>query len=120
MFGANEWLVDELYEQYLKDKNAVDPAWWEFFADYRPGDKASEVNGSSATAAAAPAAGTVTPTVATPAPAVQIPANAPATPPARSTSAVPATDGSAAGESAQRPKSPWSPPTRPSTPRSRP
>ena len=22
-FGANEWLVDELYEQYLKDKNAA-------------------------------------------------------------------------------------------------
>ncbi|MEV7961829.1 multifunctional oxoglutarate decarboxylase/oxoglutarate dehydrogenase thiamine pyrophosphate-binding subunit/dihydrolipoyllysine-residue succinyltransferase subunit [Oerskovia paurometabola] len=106
VFGANEWLVDELYEQYLKDKNAVDPAWWEFFADYRPGDKASEVNGSSTPAApAAPVAGTTTQPVATPAPAVQIPANAPATPPAR-TAAVPATDGSAAGESAQRPKSP--------------
>src|SRR5699024_123305 len=37
-FGANEWLVDELYEQYLKDKNAVDPAWWDFFADYKPGE----------------------------------------------------------------------------------
>jgi 2-oxoglutarate decarboxylase len=35
-FGANEWLVDELYEQYLKDKDAVDPAWWEFFEGYRP------------------------------------------------------------------------------------
>ena len=35
-FGANEWLVDELYQQYLKDKNAVDPAWWEFFEDYTP------------------------------------------------------------------------------------
>jgi 2-oxoglutarate decarboxylase len=37
-FGTNEWLVDELYEQYLKDKNSVDKAWWEFFADYTPGD----------------------------------------------------------------------------------
>ena len=36
VFGANEWLVDELYEQYLKDKNAVDPAWWDFFEGYRP------------------------------------------------------------------------------------
>lgn len=35
-FGANAWLVDELYEQYLQDKNAVDPAWWEFFEGYRP------------------------------------------------------------------------------------
>ena len=35
-FGANQWLVDELYEQYLNDKDSVDPAWWDFFADYRP------------------------------------------------------------------------------------
>src|SRR5213078_1183700 len=37
-FGPNEWLVDELHEQYLADKNSVDPAWWEFFADYQPSD----------------------------------------------------------------------------------
>jgi len=41
-FGANEWLVDELYEQYLEDKNAVDPAWWEFFEDYTPTDTATD------------------------------------------------------------------------------
>ena len=35
-FGANQWLVDELYDQYLTDKDSVDPAWWDFFADYRP------------------------------------------------------------------------------------
>ena len=35
-FGANQWLVDELYDQYLTDKDAVDPAWWDFFEDYRP------------------------------------------------------------------------------------
>jgi len=35
-FGPNEWLVDELFEQYKKDKNSVDKAWWEFFADYDP------------------------------------------------------------------------------------
>ena len=35
-FGANEWLVDELYEQYQKDPSSVDPAWWEFFEGYRP------------------------------------------------------------------------------------
>ncbi len=34
-FGANQWLVDELYEQYLTDKDSVDPAWWDFFEDYR-------------------------------------------------------------------------------------
>ena len=37
-FGPNEWLVDEIYQQYLKDKNSVDPAWWDFFADYHPAD----------------------------------------------------------------------------------
>jgi 2-oxoglutarate dehydrogenase E1 component len=39
-FGANEWLVDELYEQYLRDRHSVDPAWWDFFADYSPSDPA--------------------------------------------------------------------------------
>ena len=37
-FGPNEWLVDELYEQYLQDRESVDPAWWDFFADYQPTD----------------------------------------------------------------------------------
>ena len=37
-FGANEWLVDELYQQYLQDKSTVDPAWWDFFEDYQPTD----------------------------------------------------------------------------------
>jgi 2-oxoglutarate decarboxylase len=37
-FGPNEWLVDELFQQYLADKTSVDPAWWEFFADYQPAD----------------------------------------------------------------------------------
>jgi 2-oxoglutarate dehydrogenase E1 component len=36
-FGPNEWLVDELYDQWLNDKDSVDRAWWEFFEDYRPG-----------------------------------------------------------------------------------
>ena len=37
-FGTNEWLVDEIYQQYLKDPQSVDRAWWDFFADYRPGE----------------------------------------------------------------------------------
>ena len=36
--GPNEWLVDEIYDQYLRDRNSVDPAWWDFFADYTPSD----------------------------------------------------------------------------------
>lgn len=33
-FGPNDWLVDELYQQFLVDRHSVDPAWWDFFADY--------------------------------------------------------------------------------------
>ena len=35
-FGANEWLVDELYERYLVDKNSVDKSWWPVLESYRP------------------------------------------------------------------------------------
>lgn len=38
-FGPNEWLVDEIYQQYLNNKNSVDPSWWEFFGDYSPSEK---------------------------------------------------------------------------------
>ena len=39
-FGPNEWLVDEIYQQYLADPKSVDPAWWDFFADYMPTEHA--------------------------------------------------------------------------------
>ena len=62
-FGANEWLVDELYEQYLKDKNAVDPAWWDFFEGYKPGEQDATTNGNGAAPATdAPAAPRAQPT----------------------------------------------------------
>jgi len=38
-FGPNEWMVDEIYDQYLTDRHSVDPAWWDFFADYKPGER---------------------------------------------------------------------------------
>ncbi|MSZ97112.1 MAG: multifunctional oxoglutarate decarboxylase/oxoglutarate dehydrogenase thiamine pyrophosphate-binding subunit/dihydrolipoyllysine-residue succinyltransferase subunit, partial [Actinobacteria bacterium] len=34
-FGANSWLVEEMYEQYRTDPTAVSEAWREFFSDYR-------------------------------------------------------------------------------------
>ncbi|BBB00027.1 putative 2-oxoglutarate dehydrogenase [Actinacidiphila reveromycinica] len=40
-FGPNEWLVDEIYQQYLQDPNSVDRAWWDFFADYKPDGSAA-------------------------------------------------------------------------------
>jgi len=54
-FGPNEWLVDEIYQQYLKDPNSVDKAWWDFFADYQPAD--GGVGSASAAQAAAVATG---------------------------------------------------------------
>ncbi|MDQ2849855.1 MAG: multifunctional oxoglutarate decarboxylase/oxoglutarate dehydrogenase thiamine pyrophosphate-binding subunit/dihydrolipoyllysine-residue succinyltransferase subunit [Actinomycetota bacterium] len=45
-FGPNEWLVDDLYQQYLQDKTSVDKAWWGFFADYTPGTTSGS-NGSN-------------------------------------------------------------------------
>jgi len=41
-FGTNEWLVEEMYQQYLADPHSVDQAWHDFFADYRPGGDAAE------------------------------------------------------------------------------
>lgn len=38
-FGPNEWLVDEIYQQFIADKSSVDPAWWEFFEGYSPSEQ---------------------------------------------------------------------------------
>ncbi|MDV7219203.1 2-oxoglutarate dehydrogenase E1 subunit family protein, partial [Streptomyces prunicolor] len=76
-FGPNEWLVDEIYQQYLQDPNSVDRAWWDFFADYKPGAAAAPTSTSAGTAAAGAAAPT------TPAPAAPVaaaPAPAPVAP----------------------------------------
>jgi 2-oxoglutarate dehydrogenase E1 component len=35
-FGPNEWIVEDIYQRYLADPASVDPAWHDFFADYRP------------------------------------------------------------------------------------
>ncbi|MET9891246.1 multifunctional oxoglutarate decarboxylase/oxoglutarate dehydrogenase thiamine pyrophosphate-binding subunit/dihydrolipoyllysine-residue succinyltransferase subunit [Streptomyces sp. NPDC006465] len=66
-FGANEWLVDEIYQQYLQDPNSVDRAWWDFFADYKPGAAAVPAASGPAGTAAAGAAGTTTSAPAAPA-----------------------------------------------------
>jgi multifunctional 2-oxoglutarate metabolism enzyme len=47
-----------MYQQYLKDPESVDKAWWDFFADYQPSDSPSptSTNGSASkpTAESAP------------------------------------------------------------------
>ncbi len=35
-FGANQWLVEEIYQAYQQNPASVDAAWHDFFVDYRP------------------------------------------------------------------------------------
>jgi len=67
-FGPNEWLVDEIYQQFLADRSSVDPAWWEFFEGYAPPEYsplASQPATAPAPAAApAPAPASPAPTIA--------------------------------------------------------
>ena len=37
-FGANAWLVDEMYDQYRADPSSVPESWRDFFADETDGD----------------------------------------------------------------------------------
>ncbi|GIE27573.1 alpha-ketoglutarate decarboxylase [Actinoplanes italicus] len=83
-FGPNEWIVDEMYQRYLADPTSVDPAWHDFFADYKPATSQGsiatpdEATAAMATASAAKA-GTDAPAAATVAPAKPVtPAPAPA------------------------------------------
>ena len=46
-FGANDWLVDEMYEHYLQDPSSVDPAWVEYFKNNKPGAPATASSSST-------------------------------------------------------------------------
>jgi len=50
-FGTNEWLVDEMYEQYRRDPGSVDQVWLDFFAERGDGngnDKSGDRSGDEA------------------------------------------------------------------------
>ena len=57
-FGANSWLVEEMYEQFRTDPSSVSEAWRDFFSDYksaatgvlRPAPAASTVASSNVSA----------------------------------------------------------------------
>ncbi|MBX3312571.1 MAG: multifunctional oxoglutarate decarboxylase/oxoglutarate dehydrogenase thiamine pyrophosphate-binding subunit/dihydrolipoyllysine-residue succinyltransferase subunit [Microbacteriaceae bacterium] len=56
-FGANEWLVEELYEQFQKDPNSVDKTWWPVLQNYTPPVKDDGTSvANTATPSAEPAA----------------------------------------------------------------
>ncbi|MCU1546912.1 MAG: kgd, partial [Homoserinimonas sp.] len=40
-FGANEWLVDEMYERFTVDRNSVDKSWWAILENYQPTNAAT-------------------------------------------------------------------------------
>ncbi len=135
-FGPNEWLVDELFEQYTRDKNSVDKAWWSFFEDYVPGESqhaSSRSTGNGSGNGAPPAAPAPPQEKAaqpeTPAPAAEKPAPkepaaaapAPATPAADKVADKPAADKPAgekpAEDKATEPKAPAPTPREPQAPK---
>ncbi|MFF5355139.1 multifunctional oxoglutarate decarboxylase/oxoglutarate dehydrogenase thiamine pyrophosphate-binding subunit/dihydrolipoyllysine-residue succinyltransferase subunit [Saccharopolyspora hirsuta] len=93
-----------MYEQYLQDPTSVDSAWHEFFADYKPGQAATDNTAAAAAAAAAPtttatatrgaANGQVTPA----APPASKPTAAPKPSPQQAAKAAPVKEPQAAGE----------------------
>ena len=104
-FGANSWLVEEMFEQYRADPDSVGDAWREFFEDYR-----------SVSAPAHTSAAPATPPDELPAPTLADHEAAPSTPSRPSTPAAPSTPAtSGASTPAQA-----SPPTSSTTPRSTP
>ena len=90
-FGANEWLVEEMYERYLADPKSVDVAWHDFFADYRSPNGAAPPNGptaprpESATTTAPPSTTAAPPQQPAAKPAAAAQAQAPAQTPAQAT-----------------------------------
>ncbi|MEU0673417.1 multifunctional oxoglutarate decarboxylase/oxoglutarate dehydrogenase thiamine pyrophosphate-binding subunit/dihydrolipoyllysine-residue succinyltransferase subunit [Streptomyces sp. NPDC006172] len=99
-FGPNEWLVDEIYQQYLQDPNSVDRAWWDFFADYKPGAASAP---APAGTAAAGAAGTTTPPAQAQAPAAPAPAPAQAAAPKQAAAPAQAAPAAAPAKAAPAP-----------------
>ena len=51
-FGANDWLVEEMYERYQSDPSSVTAEWIEFFKTYTPTTPGSVTPATSTTSAA--------------------------------------------------------------------
>jgi 2-oxoglutarate dehydrogenase E1 component len=78
-FGTNEWIVEEMYQRYLADPASVDPAWHDFFTDYRPAlatPEAPPAPAAPAPAVAPSAPSAPAPTAPAPAPTAAAPAKA--------------------------------------------
>ncbi|WP_129658276.1 multifunctional oxoglutarate decarboxylase/oxoglutarate dehydrogenase thiamine pyrophosphate-binding subunit/dihydrolipoyllysine-residue succinyltransferase subunit [Rothia uropygialis] len=55
-FAGNEWLVDELFEQYQQDKNSVDKKWWPIFESMQEQESKTSPSGTQSSAQAAKSA----------------------------------------------------------------
>ena len=51
-FGQNEWLVDEMYQQFQKDPQSVDKEWRDYFATNAPTQKGEDISKMAQPAAA--------------------------------------------------------------------
>jgi multifunctional 2-oxoglutarate metabolism enzyme len=67
-FGANEWLVEEMYDQFRRDPGSVDPSWAAYFKTSGNGGDNGGGKGAAAATSSAPPNAPATPS-ATPAPA---------------------------------------------------
>ena len=64
-FGANSWLVEEMFEQFQKDAQSVSEPWREFFSDFRSASRTSRNINAATAARRVPAATSAEATTAT-------------------------------------------------------
>ena len=84
-FGANSWLVEELYEQFKVNRDSVDKEWWPILENYTPDAEAQDSSPSASAQVTSPVtapipvigAQPVARTTTKPAAAAPIPAQAP-------------------------------------------
>ena len=69
-FGANAWLVDEMYKKFIVDKHSVDASWWPVLEALTAEENAASAAAPAAAAPPAPTAAVV-PTATTPIPTQQ-------------------------------------------------
>ncbi len=92
-FGANEWLVEEMYESYLADRNSVDQVWWPVLDRYHAAKTAGPAAGEpAAPAVTEPVAPEITEQAAQPITESAAPANSEPATPANSEPAAPAAE----------------------------
>ncbi|GAA3555171.1 multifunctional oxoglutarate decarboxylase/oxoglutarate dehydrogenase thiamine pyrophosphate-binding subunit/dihydrolipoyllysine-residue succinyltransferase subunit [Microlunatus spumicola] len=57
-FGANDWLLEEMYERFTADPSSVDPSWASYFAAHGAPGSAAPTPAPASSAGASPATGT--------------------------------------------------------------